>query len=177
MRVNNHLAALYGEKQQELTNCFKECYGVDDKISQLLLEKFTPLFQSPDDSQIIDNFIGESKKLNIDFANPPPQTTLTDDDAILASPDQHEVVFESAFVRILWSNTQPKEKEPLHRHPWKRIVVAIQNARFKVTDGLTGKVEIMDYKKGIHHGEPNEFYSCENIGVGNEESLGFEIKS
>ncbi len=171
-------ASFVVNQKRALLQCFKECYGVvDDKIVTFLSDKFSPLFESPSGSKIIDDFIKESKKLNLDFTTYRPPAELAEDDAVRASPDQHEIVFESEYVRILYSATKPGEVEPLHRHPWKRIIVAMKEAEFKVTDGNTGAVEYQKYERGVYICEANEYYTCENIGSGPEECLGFEIKT
>ncbi len=161
------------QKKVELLRCFQSCYHVDEWNSEILLEKFNPLF--PDYIDVIDAFIKESKKLQIDFTAPIIPKSLSLDDAVIASPDQHEVVFESDHVRILWSQTSPGEIEPFHRHPWKRIIVMIREASYRVIDGDTGEEQIENYKIGVYDGEPDEFYFCQNIGE-IDACLGFEIK-
>ena len=44
-------------------------------------------------------------------------------DAIKAAPDNHQVLFENDAIRVLSVTVQPGEREEVHHHRWRSIMV------------------------------------------------------
>ncbi len=162
-------------KSLELENCLLNCYQVDPNNAVLIRSWFDPLFNEEENHSVIDAFIEKSKKLNIEFTNTPDQE-LSPDDGVLKASKWHNILFESAHIRILRGVVNCGECDPFHLHQWERLMVVIQGAVFR-TEFFDGTVEIEDCPIGVYELQAETTPAAyTNIGNTIFESLIFEIK-
>ncbi len=55
-------------------------------------------------------------------------------DAVAAAPDNHEVLYEDQFLRVLSVIVGPGETEPLHHHRWPSVFVIDRLAKLRDFD-------------------------------------------
>jgi quercetin dioxygenase-like cupin family protein len=55
-------------------------------------------------------------------------------DAIVAAPNNHQVVFENEKVRVLDVTIKPGEKEPFHVHPMPGVMNIIAGSKLRITE-------------------------------------------
>lgn len=156
--------------ESPLEQCLINDWGVDTHTATYLMKKFQSL-----GCPAVDDFIARSKNINIDFAIPREVKPLPAEDAILCAPKQHLVIFENLYVRILWGSTLPNEREPLHIHQYKSLLVVLKPTIYEI-EYLDGKVEIWNGEIGVYELPPGEHYTCTNIGNVADEMIRFEIK-
>lgn len=170
------LYGLVSKKSAELGQCLRDCYGVDQKTATRIILKLHPLLEDPRYTTIIDDFIKKSEELDIRFIKNKSADPLNDDDAVLKAAKWHKVLFESPYVRILWTFMKPGEVETAHLHQWKSLMIIIQAAKFE-TKNRDGSVEEDDYPIGVYE-LPPETQPAAYTNVGNTafKALRFEIK-
>lgn len=161
-------------KAQEVKHCLEECWGVDPHTSAYIRHRLYPLIENPDQS-LIDDFINQSKALQIDFSLFKEIKRLPDEDGIYQAPKQHLVIFENPYVRILWGSTEPGEYEPLHVHAWKSLMVIIEPTTFEISYP-DGTAEVGFWPVGVYALPAMERYACKNIGVQADQCIRFEVK-
>ena len=61
-------------------------------------------------------------------------------DAVQVAPDNHKVLFENAFVRVLELSLPPGTKEPMHHHRWPSIFLKLDSGEPR-TYGTTAPTE------------------------------------
>jgi hypothetical protein len=49
-------------------------------------------------------------------------------DAVVAAPNNHKILYEDNDVRVLLVTVRPKEKEALHNHRWQSVMVIFSGA-------------------------------------------------
>lgn len=52
-----------------------------------------------------------------------PSSWPPEQDAVVAAPQNHRVIFEDEAIRILSVTVRPGEREPLHHHRWPSVLV------------------------------------------------------
>ena len=163
------------KKSLELENCLISCYQIDPNNAALIRSYFKPLLNEEKYHEVIYSFIEKSKKLDIEFDNIPNQG-LSPNDGVLKAQQWHNILFESANVRILRGVVNCGECDPFHLHQWERLMVVVQGATFK-TEFFDGIVEIEDCPIGIYELQA-EITPSSYTNIGNTifESLVFEIK-
>ena len=136
---------------KQLEDCLANCYHIPYESVALIMTKFIPLLQDRLRHTLISDFVAKSEKLNIIPSHNPVFTrgALLENDAVLKAPEWHELLYESAEIRVLWGVTRPGAHEPFHMHHWKRIMVIVQGARFKVEDA-DGTVEVAYWPAGVY---------------------------
>lgn len=83
-------------------------------------------------------------------------------DALEASPKSTKKLFENDQVRVLEVEIKPGEKEPLHIHKWKGVMIVTSPAKLRYYDG-NDKVEFEASQSGAEWREPSGIHSVENI--------------
>ncbi len=83
-------------------------------------------------------------------------------DAAIVSSKTHKVLFENDQVRVLEVMIQPGEKEPLHMHPYKSIMIISNPARIKYFNKDGNQVSETK-AEGVTWTEPMELHSAENV--------------
>lgn len=175
--INHHLAnhSNFLNKSLELENCLISCYQIDPNNAVLIRSYFDPLLNEEKYHAVIDSFIEKSEKLDIEFNNTPNQE-LSPDDGVLKATQWHNILFESAHVRVLRGVVNCGDCDPFHLHQWERLMVVVQGAAFR-TEFFNGTVEIEDCPIGIYELQAETTPSSyTNIGNTIFESLIFEIK-
>lgn len=163
--------------QYNLECCLLECYHIDHRSADVIMSKFTPLIEDINSHHIINEFIRKSKNLNIVFSGNKPNEVLQPDDAILKASDWHKILFESCYVRIFLGYSKPGEREPFHRHQWKRIMVMLQDATFKIEND-DGSTMTDIWPMGVYELPPETLCSAyTNIGNTEFRALIFEVKN
>lgn len=84
-------------------------------------------------------------------------------DAVKASPKTHKILFENEKVRILEVKIEPREREPLHTHPYRSVTIVQVPTRLRYYDEKGKVLEEVDIK-GVSWKEPVGIHSTENIG-------------
>jgi quercetin dioxygenase-like cupin family protein len=63
-------------------------------------------------------------------------------DAVIAAPDNHEVVFENEIVRVLRVIVRSGEVEKTHTHKWPSVFIITQRPRIKYFNEAGEEVEL-----------------------------------
>lgn len=168
-------ASIDPARYNELEQCLVNDWGVDTHTSEYLMKKFRCHVENTGQYSVINDFIVKSKEQKIDFATPREVLVLPSEDALLCVPKHHLVIFENLYVRILWGSTQPGEREPLHLHTWKSLMVVFKPTIYAMEypDGTT---EVWNGEIGVYELPSNERYACTNIGNVPDEMIRFEVK-
>lgn len=167
----------HGYATDELEQCLISCYGVDEGHLESVLDKFKPYSDSEEFQTAAKEFIAKSNALNIPFDQAPPQYTLLPDDAVLAACAWHKILFESPYVRILWTCSEKGDQEPFHIHQWKSLLFILQGAEYDI-ENKDGTHEIGFWPIGVYDLPPDTQSSgYVNLGPDGFDSLRFEIKS
>jgi hypothetical protein len=158
----------------KLETCLLYTWGVDRNTVNYIVGKFAELEDGLFET-IVNDFINNSKTCSPDFSIPRMPVQLHEDDGVLQAPEQHLVIFENPWVRILLGSTQPGVRENMHIHEWKSILVIIKPTTFKImyADG-TEVTEL--YPIGVYELPAMEKYACENMGDEADECVRFEVK-
>ena len=83
-------------------------------------------------------------------------------DALEASPKTTKKLFENDQVRVLEVEIKPGDKEPIHSHKWKGVMIVISPAKLRYYDA-NNKVEFEASQSGAEWREPAGDHSVENI--------------
>ena len=156
------------DKEFQIEQCLLEDYRVDRIALPQILEKFSPLLENDTYRSILDEFLEESKKLNIYS-----ELSESSEDFF---PSYHSVLFENARLRISWAVTKSGEQEPFQKHPWKTLMVIIRPSQFHSLreDGISYED---NWPIGTYLLEPSlDLLACKNIGADEYNGLIFEIK-
>lgn len=162
-------------QQIKLQNCLMETWGVDVRTTAYLCHYFKPFLENENFHHLIDDFVTESIKLDIQFPIDKKLICLPPDDGVIQATQFHLVVFESPYVRILAGRANPQEKEPLHSHIWKSLLVVFSDASYHI-EYANGLTEFLNIDPGIYELLPESPYACTNIGPTQENCLRFEVK-
>ncbi len=162
-------------KGMELRQCLEESWGVDRHTAAYIIKRFDPLLHYAAFHPVIDDFIEKSSRVIIDFSSAKEIQPLPPDDGVVRAPQQHLVVFENPYVRILWGSTQPGEREPFHVHAWRSLLVVLQPTTFTI-EYPDGSMDVWKGEVGVFELPANERYACTNSGNSPDEILRFEIK-
>jgi hypothetical protein len=156
----------------ELTECLIACYGINSKTAFVVSSKLTDCI----DLNGIDEFIKQSRSLQIDFRAIQEETSLPLNDAVLAASEYHKIVFESPYVRITHGIVQPNERVPFHSHQWKSILVVLQGASFLI-ENEKNEFDTGTWPAGVYVIEGDKSpYAYTNTSSTEFEDLNFEIK-
>lgn len=158
-----------------LEECLMSDWGIDEHSAHWIARKLQTTLDDSNSSHVIEEFIAKLAALKIDFSCIKEPKALHPQDAVLQAPEHHLIVFESPYVRILYGSTKPGERENLHRHSWRSIIIVMRGTTYRV-DYPDGRSEIGEWPVGAYELPPNEYYSCTNIGPSADECLRFEIK-
>ena len=107
-------------------------------------------------------------------------------DAVVAAPDNHNVVFENEKVRVLDVTIRPGEKEPFHEHQMSSVMNVITGAALRITEAtmqngklVTGKtVEVGkdNFQPPPLWMPPQGLHSAENVGSVTFHAYRIELK-
>lgn len=161
--------------EKELEQSLHVNWGVDRQTNAFIRNKFKPLLKDASHHAIIKNFIFLSKKQNIIFPADKEIRALQPEDGIFKATQEHKVVFENPYVRILLGSTEPGARENFHTHVWKSIMVVIIPTTYEI-EYPDGKKEKIVYPIGVFELPAGECYACTNLGNKADASLRFEIK-
>lgn len=153
----------------KLKECLEVCWGVDAHTTAYILCHFNF------GEELIDDFVNKSEKLNIQFSPDKKLTHLSCNDGVIQATKFHPVVFETPYVRILAGCAEPGEREPLHTHIWKSLLVVFEPAAYFIEYG-NGSTEFLSLSPGVYELPPEDLYACTNIGTSKENCLRFEVK-
>ncbi len=155
-------------KEFQIEQCLLEDYRVDRIALPQILEKFSPLLENDTYRSTLDEFLEESKKLNIYSGLSEPSQD--------SSSSHHSVLFENSHLRVSWAVTKSGEQEPFQKHPWKTVMVIIRPSQF-YSEREDGSSYEDNWPIGTYLLEPSlDSLSCKNIGSDEYNGLIFEIK-
>jgi hypothetical protein len=83
-------------------------------------------------------------------------------DALEASPRSTKKLFENEQVRVLEIEIKPGDKEPLHMHKWRGVMIVTSPAKLRYYDE-NDEVEFEAAQSGAEWREPSGAHSVENI--------------
>lgn len=83
-------------------------------------------------------------------------------DAVEASPETTKKLFENEDIRVLEISIKPGEKEPLHIHKWKGIMIITSPAKLRYYDDK-GNVELEATRDSTEWREIEKPHAVENI--------------
>ncbi|HMS56511.1 MAG TPA: hypothetical protein PKA27_14025 [Fimbriimonadaceae bacterium] len=107
---------------------------------------------------------------------------LGDNDALIAAPEHHDLVFENEWVRVLRTRILAGETVPLHSHEWPAVstVMSWSNCvRRDETGAVTLDTEAAGFcpEPGTTMWmEPLPLHTMENVGEGEVLVISVEIK-
>ncbi len=103
-------------------------------------------------------------------------------DAVIAAPEQHQVIFENERVRVLDTRIKPGEKVPVHAHAWSSVTCFLSVGDFMRYDA-EGNVELDSRTVGLNVAPgavmwlpPLAPHSAENVGDGEIRGITVELK-
>jgi hypothetical protein len=96
-------------------------------------------------------------------------------DALLASPNSNQKVYEDSEVRIIRVEIKPGQKEALHTHAYKGYIVVIQSAKLRYFDEK-GVVKSESEYKGAEWREPGAAHMVENVDSKPFKAFRIEVK-
>lgn len=156
-------------RELQIKQCLLEDYRVDLIALPKILEKFSPFLESDTYIPILDEFLEESKKLNIYSELSTPSEEVY--------PSYHSILFENTRLRVSWAVTKSGEQEPFQKHPWKTLMVIVRPSQFHSLREDGSSYED-NWPIGTYLLEPSlDLLSCKNIGSDEYNGLIFEIKS
>ncbi len=99
------------------------------------------------------------------------------DDAVVAAPGSHTVLFENEEVRVLDVHLAPHAKEPMHTHPWPGFfyVVAAPKLMFYEAGRAPEPRVFPAGAKIVQIGAQGQ-YAAENVGDVGLHLIRFELK-
>lgn len=171
-----NMSVLAGDISSNLRSCLINSYKLDVTSVNVVLSKFRLLIEDYKSYDMLENFI---KLSELNLKNKPGKTMFTgilpNDDAVMATPQYHEVLAENDLVRILWGNSAPGEQVPLHRHYWASIFVMFEAGSFEI-EYADGTKEVWHDVPGVSELPPDaQAAAYKNIGS-QCSFLRFEIK-
>lgn len=83
-------------------------------------------------------------------------------DALEASPKTTKKLFENDQVRVLEIEIKPGDKEPLHVHKWRGVMIITSPAKLRYYDE-NDEVEFEASQSGAEWREPSKEHAVENI--------------
>lgn len=103
-------------------------------------------------------------------------------DALIAAPDNHTLLFENEFVRVLDTVIPPGETTPLHTHCWPGAFYVLSWSDFvrRDQDGNimadTRKIESLAAPPQVLWLDPLPPHTLENVGTAEIRGISVEIK-
>lgn len=83
---------------------------------------------------------------------------------IQLGPVGQEIVFENDRVRVWHIRLAPGESQPLHRHDYPYLVVAVQGAKNVVQTVAGEKIDADEPTGGVVFREPGATHMLTNVG-------------
>lgn len=96
-------------------------------------------------------------------------------DALEASPKTTKKLFENDQVRVLEIEIKPGDKEPLHTHKWRGVMIVTSPAKLRYYDG-NDEVEFEAAQSGAEWREPSGEHAVENIDTKVFKAYRIELK-
>jgi len=162
------------EMSQRMQECLSVTYAFDEQSVATILKKFTPLIEAPEHHATLEQFRALSKA-HVPEVACMVELTLPVDDAVQAAPDSHEVLAENNLVRVLYGVTKNGDKDQLHRHYLKSILVNLAPSIFEI-EYADGSKELWSDSVAVY-ALPPDTQAASYKNIGNSSSLlRFEIK-
>ncbi len=79
-------------------------------------------------------------------------------DAVIAAPNSHKVLLENDDVRVVEVIVLPGQKEPMHTHAWKSVMIVDSSTKIKYHNETNGGVEYPE-----REGDPTKIYHAMRI--------------
>jgi len=99
------------------------------------------------------------------------------DDALVAAPGTHTLLFENDEVRVLDVHLAPHTSEPMHSHPWPGVFYVVEAGTVKRLDKGKSVAELRTFPAGVKVlPEPADIHSVENVGDVPVHLVRFELK-
>lgn len=95
-------------------------------------------------------------------------------DALVAAPETHVLVFENEEVRVLKLTLMPGQKEKMHHHPWKSVMICEVGIRARYHNHKGEIVFEQSVPAGIYWLEPEGLHGVENVD--NKTFYGYRIE-
>lgn len=106
------------------------------------------------------------------IATPPqPRPSPPAADAVESVPAHYRVIFENEFVRAVEHGLPAGAAEPLHSHPYPRVLYALTDSRIRISDGA-----ISDTRAGEVTFREAQVHAVENLGSEEARLLMVELK-
>ena len=145
-----------------------------DKDQILISTELSPLFELIPES-LANDFLLLMQEIALIPASQQKLSKIRENDATIAAPNAHRIVYENDSLRILESRLKPGQFVPFHTHQWDNIILIIQGSRFRCDDGENIIEE--EWLPSIEQVEGNfHAYSYKNIGLTEFRALVFEFK-
>ncbi|HSX38224.1 MAG TPA: hypothetical protein VLE95_05275 [Chlamydiales bacterium] len=100
---------------------------------------------------------------------------IGENDAVIAAPEAHRIIYENESIRILESLLMPGQIVPFHTHQWDSVILTIQGSKFTCNDGNTIIEE--DWPPMAEKVQGSfQAHSYQNVGTTEFRALVFEFK-
>jgi quercetin dioxygenase-like cupin family protein len=124
--------------------------------------------------------VGEESVTNDDRPGRPPFIPGTPEkyDAVIAAPENHEVVFENDKVRVVNVLVKPGERENMHTHSWPSVFLinSFPELNYYLEDG-TSTPRTGRRREGVPAWiDPEGIHAVENIDTRPFEGVRIELK-
>ncbi len=124
---------------------FKEClmdaFRVSEPCADEIVSRLRPFSGDSQFNQALAQLIEKSNQLNLPFLEGFVPQKPVSEDAVTVAPETHEVLFESPFIRILYTELQPGDKVVPHIHQWDSLLFIISGSTFAMESGDTCEQE------------------------------------
>lgn len=125
---------------------------------------------------LCNNFIALLDQMSQTFISQQIIHIAGENDATIAAPEAHRIIYENEYIRILESSLMPGQIVPFHTHQWDNLILTIQGSKFICNDGITLKEEEWFPSAEIVEGSCHA-HSYQNIGTSVFLAVVFEFKS
>jgi quercetin dioxygenase-like cupin family protein len=98
------------------------------------------------------------------------------DDALVAAPSSHALMFENADVRVLDVHIAPHAKDPYHTHPWDGFFYVAQAAPVEDRMKGSGAAGVSTFPAGVVLPAEAQGHTIENVGDLPLHLIWFELK-
>ena len=101
-------------------------------------------------------------------------------DAVVAAPESHKILFENENLRVVEVVIPPGQKEPIHTHKWRSVMIVDKRADINYYDKDGKPTEIVRDENAklpiVENMEPEGPHAVENIDSTEYHAIRVEFK-
>lgn len=167
--------SLQAGETQLIEEIFKGKWELNELQSEAAMDKLRLAKQRPDYDEMLTRLFHETANLNPAPFDP---TLWTDSfDALIAAPNNHQVLAENSRVRILYVTFEPGDMPNYHTHKWAGIMVHLIPSDFIIYYPDKPEFFLSATADPVFtHPEGQPLHTAKNVGNVYYQGLHFEIK-